>query len=274
MNKIGGSLSALLGLFAVTAASGQSMNIAIGPPGVTPSDTYAAAGLPGYWNGINTANGSTTFNLKDLNGNVTPVSLDQLGGTQVLSLNDPATSGDDETLMDHCLLTYSATLETCLFINDLQPGTYEVLIYAWMPAQPSVRAYTNCDEEPGNPHLIVGGAWPGQQEELVTYARHICVVTTGLLRAHSGIVPGDDPALGAAANGIQLRKLDPVLLGDANCDGDVNGLDISLFAEAVIDPAAYQAAHPLCPLENSDLNLDSQVDTGDISRMVNALLTQ
>ncbi len=274
MTRIGCGLLIVLGLFAVPAAHAQSMNIVIGPAGLTPPNTYAAAGTAGFWNGINTANGSTTTNLRDLNGTVTPVSVNQFGGTQVLNFNDAATFGDDETLMDHCLLTFTPNLETCLFINNLQNGRYEVLIYAWMPGQPAVRAFTNSDEEPGNPHLILGGAWPGHHEESVTYARHISDVTTGLLRTHSGIVPGDDPALGAAMNGIQIRKIPPTIRGDMNCDGLINGRDVGPFVQAVIDPDAYQDDYPACTLAAGDMNNDTLVNAADTDNFVVKLLAQ
>src|SRR5262245_30719567 len=134
--------------------------------------------------------------------------------------------------MDHCLVTYTSGLETCLFFHALQPGTYEVLCYAWMPNHPTVLSYTNSDEEPGNPHRIVGGAGPGQQLEPITYAAHYCNVTSasgGLLRIHSGIVPGHNPADGAACNGIQLRKLPQTSAADMNCDGAKNGADVEGF---------------------------------------------
>lgn len=264
----------VLCLIAAPATFGQSMNISIGPAGLTPPDTYDAAGMPGFWNGINTANGSTTTNLRDLAGAITPVSVNQFGGTQVLNFNDGSTFGDDETLMDHCLLTFTPTLETCLFINNLQVGRYEVLIYAWMPGQPTVRAYTNCDEEAGNPHLIIGGAWPGQHQESITYARHIADVTTGLLRTHSGIVPGDNPALGAAMNGVQIRKLPPVIRGDMNCDGTFNGRDVSPFVYALIDSAGYENDYPACELIAGDMNNDSLVNEADITTFVVKLLVQ
>ncbi|MCH8807484.1 MAG: hypothetical protein IH986_15560 [Planctomycetes bacterium] len=52
---------------------------------------------------------------------------------------------------------------------------------------------------------------------------------------------------------------------DMNCDGLVNGGDIDPFFQALGDPAAWQAAHPNCPLLCvGDINGDGRVDGGDI----------
>ncbi len=64
----------------------------------------------------------------------------------------------------------------------------------------------------------------------------------------------------------------PYALGDLNCDGLVDFDDINSFVEALSDPAAWQAAHPSCPLENADTNGDSVVDFDDVNAFV-ALLT-
>ena len=81
---------------AATPAMGQSINVDIGEPGTGPSDTYAAAGLAGNWNAIFAAQGQSDFNLTDLNGDPTTVWVNQFGGTENVSANDAATTGDDD----------------------------------------------------------------------------------------------------------------------------------------------------------------------------------
>ena len=248
-------------------AFGQSFNIAVGPPGNQPSSSYAAAGLPGYWNAFPAYNNTTTYNLIQLDGTTTSVYSWQYGGTQLLNSDDPATSGNDEQLMDHCQVTYTQGLETCLFFYNLQNGDYEVLVYAWMPNQPAVLSNTSSDEEPGNPHIVVGGAWPGHQAQGITYARHFAHVggaNPGLLRTHSGIAPGQNPALGAAYNGVQIRQLPARQPGDMNCDGLVNGQDIGPFVAALVDPSTYYASEASCRIDNADVNGDSQITPADI----------
>lgn len=189
--------------------AGQSLNIDFGEPGAGPPAGYAAAGLPGVWNSFPGTHAVTVTGLLGLDGAPTAVSLRQIGGFQTLLADDPETTDGDGLLMDDYLVTFSAGLESCIYLDNVQPGTYEVLIYARMPAQPLVGAYTSVDQEPGFPHYTVGGAWPGGHQELVTYSRHLAIVgTDGNLDLHSGIVPGANAALGAALNGLQIQLLD------------------------------------------------------------------
>jgi hypothetical protein len=188
------------------AVHGQALNIDFGEAGDGPPPTYAAAGAAGVWNSFRADHGTNTPNLLGLDGNPTGVSLSQIGGLDTPTVADPATTGDDSLLMDDYLVTFDDGLESCIFLHGMAPGTYEVLIYAWMPNAPAVRAFTSVDQEPGFPHHEVGGAWPGGHQEFVTYSRHLAVVgADGNLYLHSGIVPGHDPALGAALNALQIR---------------------------------------------------------------------
>ena len=65
-------------------------------------------------------------------------------------------------------------------------------------------------------------------------------------------------------------KSEPV--GDMNCDGLVNALDINPFRMALIDPAVYYANHPDCNLEAADCNYDGSLNSLDIDPFV-AILT-
>ncbi len=209
-----GSLSArglLLIALSATASplNAQSLNIDFGEPGAGPASTYAAAGLPGVWNSLRGDHGVTTHNLVGLDGQPTAVSLLQIGGLDTPTVVDPDTSGDDALLMDDYLVTFSPTLESCIFLDGVAPGRYEVLIYARMPNQPDVLSYTSVDQEPGVPYFEVGGPWPGGHQPLITYSRHVAVVgLDGNLDLHSGIPPGANAADGAALNGMQIRRLD------------------------------------------------------------------
>ncbi|TWT42408.1 hypothetical protein RAS1_35400 [Phycisphaerae bacterium RAS1] len=62
------------------------------------------------------------------------------------------------------------------------------------------------------------------------------------------------------------------IVGDTNCDGAVNVLDINPFILALSDPAAYAAAYPTCEIANGDVNGDGNVDVLDINPFV-ALLS-
>lgn len=62
--------------------------------------------------------------------------------------------------------------------------------------------------------------------------------------------------------------------GDLNCDNTVNTGDVSSFVEAVMDPEAYQAAHPSCSVTRADVNQDGLIDARDIDAFVRAVLGQ
>jgi hypothetical protein len=154
------------------------------------------------------AHGTTTGGMVNLQGEPIPVTLLQIGGPELVLDSDPTTSGNDAALLDDYLVTYDAALESCVFLAQLEPGDYEVLIYARMP-DPAVPSYTDVDQEPDNPHSTVGGPWSGQHQELVSFSRHLASVgQDGRLDLHSGIVPGFDPGLGAALNGLQVLRID------------------------------------------------------------------
>jgi hypothetical protein len=64
----------------------------------------------------------------------------------------------------------------------------------------------------------------------------------------------------------------PPVLGDLNCDGNVNVFDIDPFVLALTDPAGYALAFPSCDAMNGDANQDGEVNVFDIDPFV-ALLT-
>jgi len=201
--------TALVGALSAPAAParGQAFNIDFGGPASKPADTYAAAGLPGVWNSV-MGDSSMTYPLVGLDGRPTSVTLSQSGATSFLSASDPSVSGDDAALLNDALITTDPTNEVCLFIHGLQPATYEVLVYAWMPNAPSVKSRVRQDL--ATMTIDVGGAWTGSHVEGVTYARHMLQIdSAGFLGSHSGIVPGALAANGAALNGIQIRPLVP-----------------------------------------------------------------
>ena len=203
-------------------ARGQSVNVNFGDSADAPSASYAAAGAAGTWNSVSGIAG-LTFQLVATDGSSTSIMLTQSPTTTLLATSDPSVTGDDAKLLDTGLVTSDA--ETCLAFTGFQPGDYEVLVYAWMPAQPAVKSRTRQDEAPST--IDVGGAWTGVHVEGVTYARYVVTVdASGALPAHSGLVPGQPTA---ALNGIQIRPLDGGGGGDAGTGGAPGdaGVDLS-----------------------------------------------
>ena len=207
-----------------TQAQAQSFNIDVGEPGTAPPAAYGAAGRAGVWNSTRAEHGATASGLVDLDGNPIAATLLQIGGLDLFTVEDAATSGADAQLLDDFLITFTPALESCIFFDDMLPGTYEVLVYARIP-DPDILSFTDVDQEAGNPHSRVGGAWSGDHELLISYSRHIAVVTAeGSLDLHSGIVPEGLGADGAALNGLQVLKLDVFSDGFESGDTSAWGL--------------------------------------------------
>jgi parallel beta-helix repeat protein len=64
----------------------------------------------------------------------------------------------------------------------------------------------------------------------------------------------------------------PFVLGDLNCDEVVDVNDITPFALALTDPAAYQLQYPGCSPSRADINLSGTADGADIQFFVDTLL--
>lgn len=60
----------------------------------------------------------------------------------------------------------------------------------------------------------------------------------------------------------------PGILGDMNCDGSVDALDIPAFTLATIDPSAYALAYPGCNMRRGDTNGDFLVNQLDLEAFV------
>jgi hypothetical protein len=77
-----------------------------------------------------------------------------------------------------------------------------------------------------------------------------------------------------AANGkcppelMLLQTVDLPLVGDLDCDGQVNGYDIDPFVLALTSPESYEAAYPDCDIMNADCNGDGVVNGYDIDPFV------
>jgi MYXO-CTERM domain-containing protein len=236
--------SIVLFALVVGTAHAQSINISFGHASGGPPSSYAAAGSSGVWNSITGVAGSS-FDLVATDGSPSGVTVSQSPTATMLTTPDPSVDGDDAKLLNSGLVTSDA--ETCLSFSGFKAGKYEVLIYAWLPNQPTVKSRTRQDEAPST--TDVGGAWTGAHAESVTYARYVVTVDgSGALPAHSGLVPG---APMSALNGIQIRPLSTVTsmdpgqptppgqpkMSSGGCSvsggADVNGGPFAIFALAV-----------------------------------------
>jgi hypothetical protein len=197
-------------------AHAQSVNVSFGDPSNPPSQTYAAAGGAGVWNRVSGVNGMV-FPLVFTDGTAGGITVTQQPTTTLFSGSDPSVSGDDATLLDTGLVTTGN--ETCVAFEGFPAGTYEGLVYAWTPNQPTVKSRTRQDSAPST--IDVGGAWTGTHAEGVTYARYVVAIgPDSQLPAHSGLVPGQTSA---ALNGIQIRPLSDVGTDAGVPTGDAGG---------------------------------------------------
>ncbi len=252
-----------LALIPAAAVSAQSINIDFGLPENGPSSSYAAAGLPGVWNSIEGEHTpfqdpEVIYDLVDVSGNPTGAYLYQFGGQQLINNDDITLSGDDAIFLEDGLVTHSTGLEVCIWIEGLENGEYEVLMYGLMPNHPETLTKIRHDFNP--PNVNIGGAWPGQHEEFVTYSRHIITVTNGKIGSHAGIPSGGDTLVGSILNGVQLRR---IIFGDLNGDGLVGFTDL----------VGLLSAWGPCPAKgtcSADLDEDGDVGFSDLIAMLSA----
>jgi hypothetical protein len=206
-----GRLALVCVLALAASARAESLNVNFGPTGTTPLPSYAAAGEAGTWSTVTGVAGSA-YDLIASDG--TRITLTQQPTTTLIQTGDAVLTGDDAMLLNNGLVTTGA--ETCLMFAGFHPGKYEVLIYAWLPNQPSVKSRTRQDEAPAT--IDVGGAWTGAHVEGVTYARYLVDVgSDGMLPAHSGLAPN---APAAALNAVQIR---PAPTGGTGPDAGMPG---------------------------------------------------
>ena len=106
--------------------------------------------------------------------------------------------------------------------------------------------------------------------------------TGSLACALSGFDDGSGPALYAggwftragektSAHIAKWACVGDLLLGDVNCDGTVDHLDIDPFVLALVSPAVYELTYPDCDIRTADCDYDGAVDAFDIDRFVELL---
>lgn len=184
-------------------ALAQSFNIEFGNGLGAPSDEYPAAGLPGRWNTFAVLPSGQRRPLVALDAGATNARIYNIGGSSLLAHDNPATSGDDEKLLDEMLLSFNNPVDACIFFEGLQNGRYEVLMYAITPNDPTRTCSTRVDNAATGPTLI-GGAWPGFHARGTSFSRHYVTVTNGTAGTHSGVFGGN---FQSGINAIQLRLL-------------------------------------------------------------------
>jgi hypothetical protein len=201
-----------------SSARAQSFNVDIGDFYGTPSNAYAAAaGQAGFWN--SRSPNLLIANVYDLTGTSTSVMLVH-GGTiagHERNIDDPATSGDDQALMDDAEDVGDQNVSSYWSFVGLLPGPYLLYTYAWAPNSSSTRCTVTCGTI--DPPQLVGGAWTGAHAQGVTYALHHLVVPgNGMIQVTIDSTPGI-----GSVNGFQL-VLDTSTPSAPFCFGDGSGV--------------------------------------------------
>lgn len=149
-------------------ALGQAFNIDCGGTvGTLPKDSYGAGSFQtGRWNAV-----SDEADLRDLDGNPTPVRLGFTGGGSAVFDIATATDGDEDLM--ESVFTVSAGSNLLSIIN-LGAGRYDLYAYSWggqlfgprtvgFTVRNGVNTYID--------ELTFGATWPGQQVLGETFVR-------------------------------------------------------------------------------------------------------
>ena len=140
----------------VTTAHGQSFNIEWGTGGTVPSSSYAARGLAGVWNGLGEMVPVQRYPLVGLDGSPIAATILNVGFDTIEGADIPGTSGDDEAMLDDCIVSYNNPIDGCLFLDNVAPGTYRVIMYGIAPDDPGLLSRLRIDQNTEDP-VHVGG---------------------------------------------------------------------------------------------------------------------
>jgi len=200
-------------------AAAQSFNIDVGDDPIAstfgaPAATFgAAATQPGFWNALTDGAGGVNIppptsvpwyvaTLSDLSGTPTSVATSCVVNATSNSVADfefdnPATSGDNQALMDDCGDVGGVGSTATWTISGLQNGSYDVYVYAWAPDSSTFITRVNL----GASQQTSGGAWPNGFVLGTTHTLHSTVVTAGTITIGFATVSGF-----GSCNGIQLKR--------------------------------------------------------------------
>ncbi len=90
-----------------------------------PPASHAAAGVPGAWNAIGVLPGWERAPLVSLDGQPSEAVIYMFGTSMsMLAVDDPATAGDDESLMDDMLIGLRDPVDVCICVENLAVGDY------------------------------------------------------------------------------------------------------------------------------------------------------
>lgn len=194
--------------------------------------------------------------------------------TIVVYMTMPLTTDQDSTNVQRNLYN-AAVRQFCqehgrlLFdIADMEAydpaGNPVIFVYGGQTYQKLYSGYTS-----DGGHLNTAGC---QQIALGWYA--VAAAIAGAADCNANGVPDNldiarGTSLDANGNGIP-DECEPE--GDLNCDGAIDGLDISPFVLALLDPTGYAAAYPSCDRMHADCDGNGVIDFADVAAFVTRLI--
>ncbi|MCG8403690.1 MAG: hypothetical protein MI923_00700 [Phycisphaerales bacterium] len=72
--------------------------------------------------------------------------------------------------------------------------------------------------------------------------------------------------------GLYMVDVEADLIGDMNCDGTLDGRDVTGFVAALTDPDGFPVGFPDCDADNADVNRDGLISTDDVDGFVLSLI--
>jgi hypothetical protein len=118
--------------------------------------------------------------------------------------NNPATSGDDEKLLDDCQDVGNGGVPSSVSwtFAGLMNGCYDIYVYSWAPDN---AAFVTFVEDPSMPGVgtVVGGAYTGTLVQGAQYAHYAVQITNGtlIINVNSNGVTGNF----GSVNGFQFK---------------------------------------------------------------------
>jgi hypothetical protein len=161
-----------------------------------------------------------------------------------------------------------ATSDVTLKFQRWLNSDYQPYVYATLEASNNGTTWTQIWSNGAT--VLTQNAWALQTHNIsavatdqpAVYLRWGYKVAASGAYAYSGWNIDDIQIWGLKASGAQH----PV--GDLNCDGNINFLDINPFVLSLTNPAGYAAAFPDCDINLADINADGSVNFGDINPFV------
>jgi hypothetical protein len=208
-------------------APGQSINIDFGNEAGSPPGEYAAAGLAGVWNVVDSPWKFPPppvigpLPLVDLAGRPTGATISMTDSLGTIAFDPLPTPGpndeNDQRLLNDGLIGHSPGISQVISIDGLQNGRYRLLTYTWVwsPAD----AFGMVVFVTGSKAVqVVSGHWQGGLQLPVTHMSHTLQVTDGHIQMEVvGAGPGASFNGNNVIQGVQVWRIDP----PARCVADI-----------------------------------------------------